>query len=111
MARWNYLTIMDLVEREEPVWLFFKRWDGGVLIPTAIHHLNRDDEGNVYSIAFFSGNVQIVKGYGVYWWATTRKPDLKSLKKWGWKDENERTEIGIRSGIHEAEYNPEADTV
>ena len=86
MARWNYLTIMDLVEREEPVWLFFKRWDGGVLIPTAIHHLNRDDEGNVYSIAFFSGNVQIAKGYGVYWWATTRKPDMKSLKKWGWKD-------------------------
>ena len=89
MARWQYLTIDELVKREEPVWLFFKRWDGGVLIPTAIKHLNLNDEGEVYSIHFFSGNVQIVKGYGVYWWTTDRKPSLGTLKKWGWKDAEE----------------------
>ena len=77
MSRWKYLTIDELLACDEAVWLFYKRWDGGVLIPTAIRDINRNDDGEAYSIRFFSGNVQIVKGYGVYWWATDRKPDQK----------------------------------
>lgn len=100
MAKWKYLTIDELLSREEAVWLFFKRWDGGVIIPTAIQKINMDDDGEAYSIGFFSGNVQIVKGYGVYWWVTDRKPDQKTLKEWGWKDAGVRQKQ-IRSGLHE----------
>ena len=87
MKKWNYLTIDELLAREEAVWLFYKRWDGGELIPTAIQEIFNGDDGKPYSIKFVSGNVQIVKGYGVYWFATDKKPDEKSLKKWGWKDD------------------------
>ena len=86
MAKWKYLTIDELLKREEAVWLFFKRWDGGVLTPTAVKCLNKNDNGETYSIGFYSGNVQIVKGYGVYWWTTDKKPDSVSLMKWGYKD-------------------------
>ena len=83
--KWKYLTIDELLHLTEPVWLFYKRWDGGELIPTAIKEVYNDDEDNPYSIRFFSENVQIIKGYGVYWWATDRKPDDRSLIQWGWK--------------------------
>lgn len=87
MSKWKYLTIDELLAcREESFWLFFKRWDGGVLIPTAIKRINLNEEGDPYSINFFSGNVQICKGYGVYWWVTDRKPDKRTLTKWGYKD-------------------------
>lgn len=93
MAKWRYLTIDELVKREEPVWLCYKRWDGLVLIPTAINKLNQNGEGEIYSISFFSGNVQICKGYGVYWWTTDKKPDQKTLAKWGWSNGFQQKQI------------------
>ena len=85
-AEWRYLTIDELIAEEQAIWLFYKRWDGGELVPTAVNRLNYGDDGQVYSIGFFSGNVQIAKGYGVYWWVTDRKPDPTTLEKWGCKD-------------------------
>ena len=80
---WKYLTIDELLQQEEPVWLFFKRWDGGVLTPTAVNEVYYGEDKKPYAIRFYSGNVQICKGYGKYWWATDRKPDTKALKEWG----------------------------
>lgn len=79
---WRYLTIDELLKQKEPIWLHILRWDHNLMIPTAIEEVYQDDEGNPYSIKFYSGNVQIVKGYGVYWWVTNKKPPQNVLLKW-----------------------------
>ena len=86
MAKWKYLNLDSLLEYTEALWLFFKRWDGWRLVPTAVHHLNWND-GKVYSVDFFSGDILLTAGYGVYWCVTDRRPDPVTLKKWGYDDE------------------------
>lgn len=87
---WRYLTIDELLKQKEPIWLHILRWDHNLMIPTAIEEVYQDDEGNPYSIKFYSGNVQICKGYGVYWWVTNKKPPTSQLRKWEAKQHGNR---------------------